>query len=123
MNSGLRLMDWNRLEQFREFDDEALSMTREVVTLFAKEMPQRTGDIRDALSACDSATLSRAAHALKGAASNVGAQALSTACGTLEQSCLQGQWPADAAAQVTGLMAFADKTCEALSGWAAAQEG
>ena len=117
------LMDWSRLEQFREFDDEELSMTREVVTLFTKEMPQRLGDIRGALSACDSAALSRAAHALKGAASNVGAQALSAACGTLEQSCLQGQWPADAAAQVTGLMEFADKTCEALRGWAAAQEG
>ena len=36
-----------------------------------------------------------ATHALKGAASNVGAEALSDACFALEQSCLQGQWPAD----------------------------
>ena len=42
------------------------------------------------------------------------AQALSEACSTLEQSCLQGQWPADAASQVTGIMQFAVKTCEAL---------
>ena len=91
------LIDWSRLEQFREFDDDELSMTREVVLLFITEMPQRIDDIRAALSACDSAALSRAAHALKGAASNVGAQALSGACAALEQSCLQGQWPADAA--------------------------
>ena len=114
LNCERRLMDWGRLEQFREFDDDARSMTREVVTLFTKEMPQRLEDIRSALLACDSAALSRAAHAVKGAASNVGAQALSEACSTLEQSCLQGQWPADAARQVTGIMQFAVKTCEAL---------
>ena len=114
LNCEQRLMDWGRLDQFREFDDDARSMTREVVTLFTKEMPQRLEDIRSALLACDSAALSRAAHAVKGAASNVGAQALSEACSTLEQSCLQGQWPADAASQVTGIMQFAVKTCEAL---------
>jgi HPt (histidine-containing phosphotransfer) domain-containing protein len=113
------LMDWSRLEQFREFDDEELSMTHEVVTLFTKEMPQRIDDIRAGLSASDSAVLSRAAHALKGAASNVGAQALSGACSTLEQSCLQGQWPADAGAQVKSVIGFADRTCEALQEWAA----
>ena len=107
-------MDWGRLDQFREFDDDARSMTREVVTLFTKEMPQRLEDIRGALLAYDSAALSRAAHAVKGAASNVGAQVLSEACSTLEQSCLQGQWPADAASQVTGIMQFSGKTCEAL---------
>ncbi|MBH1957134.1 MAG: response regulator [Burkholderiales bacterium] len=115
------LIDWSRLDQFKEFDDEELSMTREVVMLFATEMPQRIDDIRAALSACDSAALSRTAHALKGAASNVGAQALSDACSTLEHSCLQGQWPEDAAAQVAGVVEFAGTTCEALKGWAAAQ--
>ncbi|WP_426147916.1 response regulator [Polaromonas sp. DSR2-3-2] len=115
------LFDWSRLEQFREFDDEDLSMTREVVMLFIAEMPQRTRDIRDALDACDSAVLSRAAHALKGAASNVGAQAMSEACAALEQSCQQGQWPADAAVQVARLMALADGTCQLLAGWPAAQ--
>ena len=118
---GQVLIDWNRLEQFREFDDEELSMTREVVMLFITEMPQRIDDIRGALAACDSAALSRAAHALKGAASNVGAQVLSDACAALEQSCLQGNWPADAAAQIAALAEFAGKTCQALRGWTAAQ--
>lgn len=111
------LVDWSRLEQFREFDDDDLSMTREVISLFASESPLRINDIRMALSACDSAALSRAAHALKGAASNVGAQALSESCGLLEQSCLEGQWPVDAAAQVSRIVGFSDKTCQALSDW------
>lgn len=54
---------------------------------------KRIDDIRAALAASDSAELSRAAHAFKGAASNVGAEALSDACFVLEQSCLQGEWP------------------------------
>ncbi|SFB92414.1 Signal transduction histidine kinase [Polaromonas sp. OV174] len=112
------LMDWSRLEQFKEFDDEERSMTREVIALFASDAPNRMDDIRAALEASDSAALSRAAHALKGAASNVGAQALSDACGALEQSCLQGQWPADAAAQVASVAELSDKTRQALIDWA-----
>jgi signal transduction histidine kinase/DNA-binding response OmpR family regulator len=111
------LVDWSRLEQFREFDDDELSMTREVIGLFTSESPLRINDIHTSLSACDSAALSRAAHALKGAASNVGAQALSESCGLLEQSCLDGQWPVDAAAQVDRIVGFSDKTCQALSDW------
>ncbi|MEO5658202.1 MAG: response regulator [Polaromonas sp.] len=113
------LMDWSRLEQFREFDDEALSMTHEVAALFAKEMPQRINDLALALTARDSAALSRAAHALKGAASNIGAQAVSNSCGTLEQCCLQGEWPDDAASQVATVKALADQTCAALRDWSA----
>ena len=121
LEPGPVLIDWSRLDQFREFDDETLSMTREVVQLFIAEMPQRTSDIDGALADGDSAGLSRAAHALKGAASNVGAQALGDACTALEQSCWQGRWPADAAAQVAGLMALAGKTRQLLGDWADAQ--
>ncbi|WP_296901883.1 hybrid sensor histidine kinase/response regulator [Polaromonas sp.] len=113
------LMDWSRLDQFKEFDDDERTMTREVIELFARDAPDRMDDIRAALAAFDSGALSRAAHALKGAASNVGAQALSDACFTLEQSCPQGQWPADAAQQVGRIADLAGKTRQALQNWAA----
>jgi signal transduction histidine kinase/DNA-binding response OmpR family regulator len=113
------LMDWSRLEQFKEFDDEERSMTREVIALFASDAPNRMDDIREALEASDSAELSRAAHALKGSASNVGAEALSDACFVLEQSCLQGQWPADAQQQVARVCELAEQTRHALNGWMA----
>ncbi len=115
------LMDWSRLEQFKEFDDDDRTMTREVIALFVSDAPHRIEDIRTALAAFDSTELSRAAHALKGAASNVGAEALNDACFALEQSCLQGQWPADAAHQVTLLAALAEQTRAALDGWATEQ--
>ena len=110
-------MDWSRLEQFKEFDDDERTMTREVIALFTSDAPNRIADIREALQASDSAELSRAAHALKGAASNVGAEALTDACFVLEQSCLQGQWPADAGQQVAQVCELADRTRQALNDW------
>jgi signal transduction histidine kinase/DNA-binding response OmpR family regulator len=111
------LIDWSRLEQFKEFDDEERTMTREVIALFVSDAPQRAEDILIAYQASHSADLSRAAHALKGAASNVGATALTDACAALEQSCVQGQWPHDAAAQVALLAELAYLTIEALKNW------
>jgi signal transduction histidine kinase/CheY-like chemotaxis protein/HPt (histidine-containing phosphotransfer) domain-containing protein len=111
------LMDWSRLEQFKEFDDDDRSMTREVIALFVGDAPTRLDDIQNAQHALDSAALSRAAHALKGAASNVGAAALADACFALEQSCLQGLWPADAALQVAQLAILVEQTRQALQDW------
>jgi CheY-like chemotaxis protein len=108
------LMDWSRLEQFKDFDDEERSMTREVIALFITDAPQRAEDILHAYQATDRAALSRAAHALKGAASNVGASALTDACFALEQSCMQGVWPKDAASQVALVAELSYKTLDAL---------
>jgi HPt (histidine-containing phosphotransfer) domain-containing protein len=104
------LIDWTRLEQFRELDDDNLSLTREVIALFSADTPQRIEGIQQALRACDSGALSVAAHALLGAASNVGAQGLANACTALEQSCAKGRWPQDAAHQVEQLIRCADQT-------------
>jgi signal transduction histidine kinase/CheY-like chemotaxis protein/HPt (histidine-containing phosphotransfer) domain-containing protein len=108
------LIDWSRLEQFKDFDDEARTMTREVIALFITDAPHRTEDILHAYQATDNAALSRAAHALKGAASNVGAIALTDACFALEQSCMQGVWSKDAAGQVALVTELSYKTLDAL---------
>jgi signal transduction histidine kinase/CheY-like chemotaxis protein len=108
------LIDWSRLAQFKEFDDESQSMTHEIIALFTNDAPHRVQDIQQALRMCDSARLSLAAHALKGAASNIGATNLALACFNLEQSCLQGVWPQDAASQVDQIVACANQTCTVL---------
>jgi signal transduction histidine kinase/CheY-like chemotaxis protein/HPt (histidine-containing phosphotransfer) domain-containing protein len=111
------IMDWSRLEQFKEFDDEQGSMTREVVALFIADAPTRVQDIQCAALTFDAQALHHAAHALKGAASNVGAVALTEACFVLEQACLLADWPADAANQVAHLSALASQTEDALRAW------
>jgi CheY-like chemotaxis protein len=111
------LMDWSRLDQFKEFDDEERSMTREVMGLFTQDAPQRRSDILASLATTDPALLSLRAHALKGAASNVGASALSEACSVLEQACKTGVWPLDAAEQIAQIDKLTDQTLAALLDW------
>jgi signal transduction histidine kinase/CheY-like chemotaxis protein len=111
------LMDWSRLDQFKEFDDDERSMTREVMGLFVQDAPMRRDDIKASLATTDPALLSLRAHALKGAASNVGAIALSDACSALELACKTGAWPTDAAAQIAQIDALTDATLLALKAW------
>ena len=111
------LVDWTRLEQFREFDDDALTMTREIISLFIKDAPERCIALQTALASNSSAALSQAAHALKGSASNVGATGISDACAQLELACLQGGWPPDAAAQVSCACELCPPTLAELQHW------
>jgi signal transduction histidine kinase/CheY-like chemotaxis protein len=111
------LIDWSRLDQFKEFDDEELTMTREVMGLFTQDAPTRRDDIKASLATTDSALLSLRAHALKGAASNVGAMALSNACSVLEQACKTSGWPSDAESQINRIDQLTDATLEALANW------
>jgi signal transduction histidine kinase/DNA-binding response OmpR family regulator len=111
------IMDWSRLEQFKEFDDDERTMTREVMGLFVQDAPQRRNDILASLGTTDPALLSLRAHALKGAASNVGATALSNACSALEHACKTGVWPEDAATQIARIDSLTNQTLAALDGW------
>jgi signal transduction histidine kinase/DNA-binding response OmpR family regulator/HPt (histidine-containing phosphotransfer) domain-containing protein len=116
-DAAIMLMDWSRLDQFKEFDDDERSMTREVIGLFIQDAPVRRNDILASLGTTDAALLSLRAHALKGAASNVGAVALSDACSALEHSCKTTGWPADAAQQINRIHTLTDQTLAALKDW------
>jgi CheY-like chemotaxis protein/HPt (histidine-containing phosphotransfer) domain-containing protein len=110
------VMDFSRLNEFKEFDDEALSMTREVVGLFLADAPRRLDDIGQAIAAGDAEELSRAAHALKGAAGNIGAVAIQAVCATLETDAKAGL-VADGNARMPQLRRLLDETQVALAPW------
>jgi signal transduction histidine kinase/CheY-like chemotaxis protein/HPt (histidine-containing phosphotransfer) domain-containing protein len=114
------LMDFSRLQEFREFDDEELTMTREVIALFRNDTPARLASLQAALAGSDAQLLSAAAHALKGSAGNVGASALHEAAGELERLARDG-WPADAGERVAQLERLWEGTREAIEGWVAAR--
>jgi HPt (histidine-containing phosphotransfer) domain-containing protein len=114
--SAAPLLDASRLEEFREFDDDDLSTTREVIALFVADAPGRLQALSDALAQQDAAALSRAAHALKGAASNIGAVAIQQACSSLEADSREGV-PQDAAARIEALRGLWKSTRAALAAW------
>ncbi len=109
------LMDFARLEEFKEFDDEHLTMTREVIGLFLADTPQRLEALGDAVDRHDAGALARAAHALKGGASNVGAKAIQQHADALESAAKEGV-PADAALRVQKLKELWEETRVVLAG-------
>jgi signal transduction histidine kinase/DNA-binding response OmpR family regulator len=110
------IMDFGRLEEFKEYDDEELTMTREVIALFQADTPNRLDAIDAAVAAGDAAALATAAHALKGAAGNVGAMALHVAAGVLEAQAKSGM-PSDAVLQAHNLRELWAATRAAIGNW------
>jgi len=113
---AVALMDFGRLNEFSEFDDEDLTMTREVIHLFMGDAPNRLQAIEAAIAAHDGEALSSAAHALKGASGNVGAVAVQAAASSLEAEAKLGI-PADARARIDRLRTLLHETNMALAAW------
>ncbi len=111
------LMDFDRLAQFKEFDDDKLSMTREVISLFVADASQRLKAIERSIRADDAVALAWATHALIGATGNVGAVAMQTVCGELEAEAKAGGVPANASVQLERLQGYWEKTRTILDSW------
>ncbi len=110
------VMDFARLQEFRDYDDDALTMTREVIALFLADAPQRLAAIDAAIGAADSHALAQATHALKGSAGNVGATAIQQAASEFEALAAQAQaLPPDAADRLARLRQLWELTRAALA--------
>jgi signal transduction histidine kinase/DNA-binding response OmpR family regulator len=108
------LMDWNYLLQFKTYDDAALTMTRELIALFIADIPKRLAALNQAVQSRNAHVLHEAAHALKGAAGNVGAISLAEACTTVEQLSQQSPWPETLPSHVAKIADLAEQTHAAL---------
>ena len=115
--SEVLLLDPARLEEFKEFDDDELTMTKEVVALFVADAPMRMHAIEEAIAGGDAAALAKAAHALKGSASNIGAAAMQREAAALEATASQGEI-GDAAATAVRLRDLWSRTQPLMAAWA-----
>ena len=111
------LMDFDRLAQFKEFDDEDLTLTREVISLFMADATQRVEAIEQAIRAHDADALSWASHALVGAAGNVGALAMQSVGISLEAQAKGGAVPLDALQELERLKVYWNQTRAVLDAW------
>ncbi|MBC7609511.1 MAG: response regulator [Polaromonas sp.] len=112
------LVDFDRLNDFKAFDDSQLSMTKEVIGLLFSEVPLQLAAIERAILKGDVGGLSSASHSLRGAASNVGAVTVQHLCSVLERGTLDAQAiPADASACLIALQIAWNKTRPLLENW------
>jgi HPt (histidine-containing phosphotransfer) domain-containing protein len=88
-------------------------LVAELIDMFVRSIPVRVGGIREAIELDDAAGLRFVAHSLRGSAANLGAEALSRACNTLEELAVDGRM-ADARQMVDTVVAELDAARDAL---------
>lgn len=80
------VLDPATLDRLRQLNEEGEpDLVVEVLTLFLDDAPARVDAVANAFEAGSAADLRRAAHGLKGAAGNIGAQRLQAACARVEE--------------------------------------
>ncbi|MDB5929587.1 MAG: multi-sensor hybrid histidine kinase [Polaromonas sp.] len=117
--SSVKAVDFARLDGFREFDPD-METACEVVGLFIADTPVRLAAIAHANRQANTVSLAEAAHALKGAASNVGAQLLVGLSARIEHLASAGTIPADMDEMLGELQASWQATRTELQDWRAA---
>ncbi|HJV98617.1 MAG TPA: response regulator [Arthrobacter sp.] len=85
-------VDPDRLAMLRDLGPEdGLGLLRATVEAFRKDVPARLAALRESVHGSGGPALVQAAHALKGAAANIGATAVATLCGELEEMGRNGK--------------------------------
>jgi two-component system sensor histidine kinase/response regulator len=82
---GAPALDADRLAMLRDLGPEdGLGLLPATTEAFRKDVPARLAALREAVTGGGGPALAQAAHALKGAAANIGATAVTSLCGELE---------------------------------------
>ena len=112
------LVDLDRLNDFREFDDSKFTITHEVINLLFKEVPLKLAALEQAVANDDVTALASAAHSLRGVAGHVGAVVVEHLCSLLERSAIaEGRVPSDAGACLVALRSAWSRTRPLLEDW------
>lgn len=61
-----------------------------VIEAFLDDIPKQIEAFKASLKACDNETIERIAHSIKGAAANIGGEALRILAADIEQACKKG---------------------------------
>jgi two-component system sensor histidine kinase/response regulator len=89
---GTPALDADRLAMLRDLGPEdGLGLLPATTEAFRKDVPGRLAALREAVNNGGGPALAQAAHALKGAAANIGATAVTSLCGQLEDMGRSGK--------------------------------
>lgn len=118
----VKLLDPTTLQNLVDLDDGGTGLLREMIGIFRDDTPRRLRDILAAIAAGNAEALSHSAHALKGGAGALGAEAMRAVGAELERLGREGS--VDAGADLPErLQALFSASLEALEAFAAQLEG
>lgn len=80
------VMDWSRLEALREFDTPDGAVVQGAISAFVAQAPSKLAEVKSSATGRNGQSLRGSAHAMKGAASNIGAVAVAGLASRLEQA-------------------------------------
>ncbi len=110
-----QILDQARLDEMAEYDEDG-SLIARMSELYLADVSPRINAMHAAHANGDAQALAQAAHALKGAASNMGAERLSAICTVIETAGQTGQLP-DATPALAHLEASAQDAQRALEAY------
>ena len=85
------VIDWARLDELAEYDDEAGTMVREVLDSFLGDLSAMVSELIQATAVGALDNIKKAGHKLKGAAGNLGARALQQTAQAMEHDAAEGR--------------------------------
>jgi CheY-like chemotaxis protein len=87
VNNMEKLINKDVLEKLKTMDEtDGGSFVKEITGLFIEQIPELVGSIKTSYEKKDYKSLARAAHSLKGASLNMGAESLSSICRNIEET-------------------------------------
>jgi HPt (histidine-containing phosphotransfer) domain-containing protein len=90
MSSEL-VFDPEAIQTLREISPDDPAFLQEIIGLFLEDTPKRLDELDSSLALRDAATLTRAAHSIKGSSGNFGAQKLRTLSAKIEELAKGGK--------------------------------
>ncbi|MCE1166117.1 MAG: Hpt domain-containing protein [Bacteroidetes bacterium] len=84
------LLDLSIIQGLKEMNDEENDFFKEILGLYNEQYPELYGKIKQSAISNDLESLSKTAHALKGASLNIGAKELAAVCKTVELNSKNG---------------------------------
>jgi len=93
--ASLEVLDMGIMDQLLNLDDGAFGLLEEMLALYKEDTPDRIKAMVATLAANDMADLADVAHAIKGAASTMGAPRVRGIAATMEGAGRSGKWDED----------------------------
>lgn len=118
---ALPVLDADTMEQLLSLDDGGTGLLEEMVGLFVEDTPPRIAALEAALAAGQWEAMADTAHAVKGAASTMGAPRVRALGQALETGGRKGTWPEPPASLVTRLRTSYEEANVALQAFLAAR--
>ena len=93
--ASLDVLDMSVMEQLLSLDDGAFGLLEEMLALYDEDTPDRIVAMEATLASGDMADMADVAHAIKGAASTMGAPRVRAIAATMEGAGRSGKWDGD----------------------------